>query len=210
MRQSPATSCACSPTRSPSSRQARHSWIRRARRRCLCSPACRRAQRGARRDYGEVAVRKVLLVALAMVVVAALALPASAGHPVRGDWRLWRSRPPAPERQRRVRRRYADGASAAAARAAIKAAGGTILRRTPGRRGTVKSTNPALSPRGAQSALVGAARNRPIGRATAAVARRGRTWTPDRSGARRGQELGVQNRACPRPGALADKQWTCG
>jgi hypothetical protein len=43
-------------------------------------PCSRRAQWRARRDHGEVAVRKVLLVALAVLVAAALALPASAGQ----------------------------------------------------------------------------------------------------------------------------------
>jgi hypothetical protein len=37
------------------------------------------AQWRARRDHGEVAVRKVLVVAFAVLVAAALALPASAG-----------------------------------------------------------------------------------------------------------------------------------
>src|SRR4029453_979418 len=61
---------------------------------------------------------------------------------------------------------YADGVSAAAAGAAVKAAGGTILKENT-RVGvaTVKSANPAfLSAAAAQKALVGAARNRPIGR----------------------------------------------
>jgi subtilisin family serine protease len=60
---------------------------------------------------------------------------------------------------------YADGASAAAARAAVKAAGGTILKEST-RVGvaTVESSNPSfLSAAAAQKALVGAARNRPIG-----------------------------------------------
>src|SRR4029453_15666024 len=61
---------------------------------------------------------------------------------------------------------YADGVSAAAARAAAKAAGGTILKENPRVGGaSVKSANPPFPPAAAaQKALVGAARNRPIGR----------------------------------------------
>jgi hypothetical protein len=61
---------------------------------------------------------------------------------------------------------YADGASTATARAAAKAAGGTILKENT-RVGvaTVRSANPAFVRAAAdQRALVGAARNRPIGR----------------------------------------------
>jgi hypothetical protein len=61
---------------------------------------------------------------------------------------------------------YADGVSAATARAAIRAAGGTIPKENS-RVGvaTVKSTNPAfITAAGGQSALVGAVRNRPIGK----------------------------------------------
>ena len=67
---------------------------------------------------------------------------------------------------------YADGASAAAARAAVKAAGGKIVKENT-RVGvaTVKSANPAfIADAGRQSALVGAARNRPIGQAPGGAA----------------------------------------
>src|SRR5918994_5437437 len=130
--------------------------------------ACsRRAQRGARRDLGEVAVRKVLFVALAVLVAAALALPASAGPS--GQARTSAQAGSSGQLQSANGEyvvAYADGASAAAARAAIKAAGGTVLKENT-RVGvaTVKSSNPAfIAAAGRQSALVGAARNRPVGK----------------------------------------------
>jgi subtilisin family serine protease len=61
---------------------------------------------------------------------------------------------------------YADGASAAAAHAAIAAAGGTIVKEnTQVGVATVKSTNPAfIAEAGGQDALAGAARNQPVGK----------------------------------------------
>ena len=123
-------------------------------------------------------MRKVLLVALAVLVAAALALPASAGPSGQAD-----AAPAQPSGQLQSANgeyvvAYADGVSAAAARAA-KAAGGTILKENT-RVGvaTVKSTNPAfITAAGSQSALVGAARNRPIGRIPSGAARRRRTWS---------------------------------
>jgi len=112
-------------------------------------------------------VRKVLLVALAVLVAAALALPASAGPS--GQAGTAASAQPSGQLQSANGEyvvAYADGVSAATARAAIKAAGGTILKENT-RVGvaTVKSTNPAfITAAGGQSALVGAARNRPIGK----------------------------------------------
>ena len=112
-------------------------------------------------------MRKVLLVALAVLVAAALALPASAGPS--GQAGTAASAQPSGQLQSANGEyvvAYADGVSAAAARAAIKAAGGTILKENT-RVGvaTVKSTNPAfITAAGGQSALVGAARNRPIGK----------------------------------------------
>ena len=112
-------------------------------------------------------MRKVLLVALAVLVAAALALPASAGPS--GQAGTAASAQPSGQLQSANGEyvvAYADGVSAATARAAIKAAGGTILKENT-RVGvaTVKSTNPAfITAAGSQSALVGAARNRPIGK----------------------------------------------
>jgi hypothetical protein len=112
-------------------------------------------------------VRKVLLVALVVLVAAALALPASAGPS--GQAGAAATAQPSGQLQSANGQyvvAYADGASTAAARAAVKAAGGTILKENA-RVGvaTVKSTNPSfITAAGAQSALIGAARNRPIGR----------------------------------------------
>src|SRR5215207_8125013 len=92
-------------------------------------PCSRRAQREARRDPREVAVRKVLLVALAVLVVAALTLPASAGPS--GQAGAAAAAQPSGQLQSANGEyvvAYADGVSAAAARAAIKAAGGTVLK----------------------------------------------------------------------------------
>ena len=74
-------------------------------------------------------MRKVLLVALAVLVAAALALPASAGP----SGQAGTGAPAQPSGQLQSANgeyvvAYADGASAAAARAAIKAAGGKILK----------------------------------------------------------------------------------
>src|SRR5215218_89793 len=125
------------------------------------------AARGPARPHGEVAVRKFLLVALAMLVAAALALPANAGLSGQAPTAAQsRSSGALQSANGEYVVAYADGTSAAAARAAVKAAGGTILKENT-RVGvaTVKSANPAfLSAAAAQKALVGAARNRPIGR----------------------------------------------
>jgi lantibiotic leader peptide-processing serine protease len=112
-------------------------------------------------------LRKVLLVALAVLVAAALALPASAGPS--GQAGTAASAQPSGQLQSANGEyvvAYADAVSATTARAAIKAAGGTVLKENT-RVGvaTVKSTNPAfITAAGGQSALVGAARNRPIGK----------------------------------------------
>jgi subtilisin family serine protease len=112
-------------------------------------------------------VRKVLLVALAVLVAAALALPASAGPS--GQAGTAAVAQPSGQLQSANGEyvvAYADGASATAARAAIKAAGGTVLKENA-RVGvaTVKSGNPAfIAAAGRQSALAGAARNRPVGK----------------------------------------------
>ena len=112
-------------------------------------------------------MRKVLLVALAVLVAAALALPASAGQSGRAA--LTAQAQPSGQLQSANGEyvvAYADGASTAAARAAVKAAGGTILKENA-RVGvaTVRSSNPAFVRDAAgQRALVGAARNRPVGR----------------------------------------------
>jgi subtilisin family serine protease len=112
-------------------------------------------------------VRKVLLVALAVLVAAALALPASAG-PSGQAGAAASAQPSGPLRSDNGEYvvAYADGASSAAARAAIKAAGGTILKENT-RVGvaTVKSSKADfIAAAGRQSALVGAARNRPVGK----------------------------------------------
>jgi lantibiotic leader peptide-processing serine protease len=112
-------------------------------------------------------VRKVLLVALAVLVTAALALPASAGLSGQaGTTAAAQPSGPLQSANGEYVVAYADGASAAAARAAVKAAGGTILKENASVGvATVKSTNPAfITAAGKQSALAGAARNRPIGR----------------------------------------------
>ena len=109
-------------------------------------PCSRRAQWRARRDPRQVAVRKILLVALAVLVAAALALPASAG--TTGRAALTAQAQPSGRLQSANGEyvvAYADKASTAAARAAVKAAGGTILKENT-RVGvaTVKSSNPAF------------------------------------------------------------------
>ena len=113
-------------------------------------------------------MRKVLLVALAVLVAAALALPASAGPSGQaGTAAQSQSSGQLQSANGEYVVAYADGVSAATARAAIKAVGGTILKENS-RVGvaTVKSSNPSfLRDADAQHALVGAARNRPIGKA---------------------------------------------
>jgi lantibiotic leader peptide-processing serine protease len=103
-------------------------------------------------------VRKFLLVALAVLVAAALALPANAG--------LSGQAPSAAQGQSSGALQsangeyvvaYADGASKAAAHAAIKAAGGTVMKEnTQVGVATVKSSNPSfIAAAGRQSALSG-------------------------------------------------------
>ena len=111
-------------------------------------------------------MRKLLFVALAVLVAAALALPASAGPS--GQAGTAASSQPSGQLQSANGEyvvAYADGASAAAARAAIKAAGGTVVKENAQVGvATVKSSNPAfMAAVGRQSALAGAARNRPVG-----------------------------------------------
>ena len=162
-------------------------------------------------------MRKFLFVALAVLVAAALALPANAG--------LSGQAPSAAQTQSSGAFQsangeyvvaYADGASAAAARAAVKAAGGTILKENT-RVGvaTVKSANPAfLSAAAAQKALVGAARNRPIGSipngAAAAKDEVERLTAAERAAAKaRAAKSGARSSAgrVPDQEPLADKQW---
>jgi subtilisin family serine protease len=156
-------------------------------------------------------VRKVLFVALAVLVAAALALPASAGPS--GQAGTAASSQPSGQLQSANGEyvvAYADGASAAAARAAVKAAGGTILKEN-GHVGvaTVKSSNSSfIAAVGRQSALAGAARNRPVGQ------------LPGGAGAPRDdvERLTAAERAAAKSSAsrtgdapdqepLADKQW---
>jgi lantibiotic leader peptide-processing serine protease len=156
-------------------------------------------------------VRKILLVALAVLVAAALALPASAGPSVRAA--LTAQAQPSGQLQSANGEyvvAYADGASTAAAHAAVKAAGGTIVKEST-RVGvaTVRSANPAFVRAAAgQRALVGAARNRPIGRipsgSSAAKDEVERLTAAERAAAKAGSR-----RAGRVPGQepFADKQW---
>jgi subtilisin family serine protease len=156
-------------------------------------------------------VRKVLLVALAVLVAAALALPASAGPSVRAA--LTAQAQPSDQLQSANGEyvvAYADGASTAAARAAVKAAGGTILKENA-RVGvaTVRSANPAFVRAAAgQRALVGAARNRPIGRipsgSSTAKDEVERLTAAERAAAKAGS--GRAGRV-PDQEPFADKQW---
>jgi lantibiotic leader peptide-processing serine protease len=155
-------------------------------------------------------VRKFLLVALAVLVAAALALPASAG--TSGQAGSAAQTQPSGALQSANGEyvvAYADGASAAAARAAVKAAGGTILKENT-RVGvaTVKSANPAfLSAAAAQKALVGAARNRPIGRIPNGGSARDeveRLTAAERAAVKGGSTTAGR---VPDQEPLADKQW---
>jgi lantibiotic leader peptide-processing serine protease len=155
-------------------------------------------------------VRKVLLVASAVVVAAALALPASAGQS--GQARTAAQAQPSGQLQSANGEyvvAYADGASAAAARAAIKAAGGTILKENT-RVGvaTVKSSNAGfIAAAGKQSALVGAARNQPIGKAPSGGADKDsveRLTAAERAAVKRSSST---SRHAPGQEPLADKQW---
>jgi subtilisin family serine protease len=161
-------------------------------------------------------VRKVLLVALVALVAAALALPASAGL-------SGRARSSAQAKQSAHLQSangeyvvaYADGASAAAAHAAIKAAGGTIVKENA-RVGmaTVKSSNAAfVAAAGNQSALAGAARNQPLGKLPSgagsprnAVEREGEAQAIARAAATAAKSP-ISAGRIPGQEPLADKQW---
>jgi subtilisin family serine protease len=105
---------------------------------------------------------------------------------------------------------YADGASAAAAKAAIKAAGGTVVKENAQVGvATVKSSNPAfMAAVGRQSALVGAARNRPIGKipsgGRAAKEDVERLTAAERAAAKASPK---QAGRAPDQEPLADRQW---
>jgi lantibiotic leader peptide-processing serine protease len=155
-------------------------------------------------------VRKVLLVALAVLVAAALALPASAGPS--GQAGTAAQAQPSGQLQSANGEyvvAYADGASAAAARAAVKAAGGTILKENT-RVGvaTVKSSSPDfIAAAGRQSALVGAARNRPIGKLPSGAAPKDdgeRLTAAERAATKRSAS---KSGHAPGQEPLADKQW---
>ena len=158
-------------------------------------------------------MRKFLLVALAVLVAAALALPASAGTSGQaGSAAQTQSSGALQSANGEYVVAYADGASAAAARAAVKAAGGTILKENT-RVGvaTVKSANPAfLSAAAAQKALVGAARNRPIGSipngAAAAKDEVERLTAAERAAVKARSGSSAAGRV-PDQEPLADKQW---
>jgi lantibiotic leader peptide-processing serine protease len=156
-------------------------------------------------------VRKVLLVALAVLVAAALALPASAGPS--GQARSTAQAGSSGQLQSANGEyvvAYADGVSAAAARAAVKAAGGKILKENA-RVGvaTVKSTNPAfITAAGRQSALVGAARNRPMGKLPADTRTKDsveRLTAAERAAVKQAGSRGA--RSIPDQEPLADRQW---
>jgi lantibiotic leader peptide-processing serine protease len=157
-------------------------------------------------------VRKVLLVALAVLVAAALALPASAGPS--GQARTAAQAQSSGKFQSANGEyvvAYADGVSAAAARAAIKAAGGTVLKENA-RVGvaTVKSSNPAfIAAAGQQKALVGAARNRPIGQAPGGAQDKDSVerLTAAERAAVKGAGKGATVHRVPSQEPLADKQW---
>ncbi len=155
-------------------------------------------------------MRKVLLVALTVLVAATLALPASAGPS--GQARTGAAAQPSGQLQSANGEyvvAYADGASAAAAHAAIKAAGGTVVKEnTQVGVATVKSSNPSfIAAAGRQSALVGAARNRPIGKLPSGAAPKEdveRLTAAERAAAKRSAST---NGHAPGQEPLADKQW---
>ena len=156
-------------------------------------------------------MRKVLLVALAVLVAAALALPASAGPS--GQAGTAATAQPSGQLQSANGEyvvAYADGASAAAAKAAIKAAGGTVVKENAQVGvATVKSSNPAfMAAVGRQSALVGAARNRPIGKipsgGRAAKEDVERLTAAERAAAKASSK---QAGRAPDQEPLADRQW---
>jgi subtilisin family serine protease len=157
-------------------------------------------------------VRKVLLVALAALVVAALALPASAG--LSGQARSSAKSQQATHLQSANGEyvvAYADGASAAAAHAAIKAAGGTIVKEnTRVGMATVKSSNAAfIAAAGNQSALAGAARNQPIGKVPSGAREKDsveRLTAAERAAVKRSATASSAH-SVPNQEPLADKQW---
>jgi lantibiotic leader peptide-processing serine protease len=159
-------------------------------------------------------VRKVLFVALAALVAAALALPASAG--LSGQARS-SAQPKQPAKLTSANGEYvvayADGASRTAAHAAIKAAGGTIVKENT-RVGvaTVKSSNADfITAVGKQSALAGAARNQPVGKLPSGAG------SPRDAAEREGEAQAIARAAAtaatasagpvPNQEPLADKQW---
>jgi subtilisin family serine protease len=159
-------------------------------------------------------VRRFLLVALAALVAAALALPARAG--LSGQARS-SAQPKQPANLTSANGEYvvayADGASKAAAHAAIKAAGGTIVKESAHVGvATVKSGNAAfITAAGKQSALAGAARNQPVGKLPSGAG------SPRDAVEREGEAQAVARAAATAAGAgagpvpgqepLADKQW---
>jgi subtilisin family serine protease len=156
-------------------------------------------------------VRKVLLIALAVLVAAALALPAAAGPS--GQARTAAQSPssgPLQSANGEYVVAYADGVPAATARAAIKAAGGTVVRENT-RVGvaTVKSANPSfLRAAAAQKALVGAARNRPIGQVPSGGAAKEdveRLTAAERAAVKRAASAAAPH--VPGQEPLADRQW---
>ena len=156
-------------------------------------------------------MRKVLLVALAVLVAAALALPASAGPS--GQAGTTATAQPSGQLQSANGEyvvAYADGSSAAAARAAVKAAGGTILKENA-RVGvaTVKSSKADfIAAAGKQSALAGAARNRPVGKLPSGAGSPRedveRLTAAERAAAKNSASSGGH---APGQEPLADKQW---
>jgi subtilisin family serine protease len=155
-------------------------------------------------------VRKVLLVALAVLVAAALALPASAG-PSGQAGTAAQSQPSGKLQSANGEYvvAYADGVSAAAARAAIKAAGGTVVKENT-RVGvaTVKSSNPSFAAAAdRQKALVGAARNRPIGQAPSGAKDSIERLTAAERAAVKGAAKTAAADSAPNQEPFADKQW---
>jgi lantibiotic leader peptide-processing serine protease len=157
-------------------------------------------------------VRKVLLVALAALVAAALALPASAG--LSGQARS-SAQPKQPAHLQSANGEYvvayADGASRAAAHAAIKAAGGTIVKENAHvGMATVKSTNAAfIAAAGNQSALAGAARNQPIGKVPSGARDKDsveRLTAAERAAVKRSATASGAH-SVPNQEPFADKQW---
>ena len=155
-------------------------------------------------------MRKVLLVALAVLVAATLALPASAGPS--GQAGTGAAAQPSGQLQSANGEyvvAYADGASAAAAHAAIKAAGGTVVKENAQVGvATVKSQQPRfIAAAGRQSGLVGAARNRPIGKLPSGAAPKDdveRLTAAERTAAKRPAST---NGHAPGQEPLADLQW---